>query len=60
MSKSKLNIAIVGLGFGKEFIPIYQLHPETRMYASASAQERSRPKWAANSASPHGTPISRS
>jgi predicted dehydrogenase len=33
MSKSKLNVAIVGLGFGKEFIPIYQRHPETRMYA---------------------------
>jgi predicted dehydrogenase len=28
-----LNIAIVGLGFGKEFIPIYQAHPLTRMYA---------------------------
>ena len=33
MSKSKLNVAIVGLGFGKEFIPIYQRHTETRMYA---------------------------
>ena len=31
--KEKLNIAIVGLGFGKEFIPIYQLHPSTHMYA---------------------------
>src|SRR5579862_565151 len=31
--KDKLNIAIVGLGFGKEFIPIYQLHPRTNMYA---------------------------
>src|SRR5579859_4147258 len=29
----KLNIAIVGLGFGKEFIPIYQHHPHTNMYA---------------------------
>jgi len=29
----KLNIAIVGLGFGKEFIPIYQHHPHTTMYA---------------------------
>jgi predicted dehydrogenase len=29
----KLNIAIVGLGFGKEFIPIYQKHPDTNMYA---------------------------
>ncbi|GAB3643566.1 Gfo/Idh/MocA family protein [Spirosoma arcticum] len=28
-----LNIAIVGLGFGAEFIPIYQRHPDTTMYA---------------------------
>jgi predicted dehydrogenase len=33
MSQTKLNIAIVGLGFGKEFIPIYQHHPNTNMYA---------------------------
>ena len=29
----KINIAIVGLGFGSEFIPIYQRHPHTNMYA---------------------------
>ena len=29
----KINIAIVGLGFGAEFIPIYQRHPHTTMYA---------------------------
>jgi predicted dehydrogenase len=33
LSQTKLNIAIVGLGFGKEFIPIYQNHPHTNMYA---------------------------
>ena len=33
MTREKLNIAIVGLGFGKEFIPIYQKHPNTHMYA---------------------------
>lgn len=32
MSK-KINIAIVGLGFGAEFIPIYQKHPNANMYA---------------------------
>jgi predicted dehydrogenase len=32
MSK-KINIAIVGLGFGAEFIPIYQRHPNANMYA---------------------------
>src|SRR6185295_11084807 len=31
--KSKLNVAIVGLGFGAEFIPIYQHHPQARLYA---------------------------
>src|SRR3954465_2289969 len=33
MSDKKINVAIVGLGFGKEFIPIYQRHPNTNMYA---------------------------
>ncbi len=33
MSEQRVNIAIVGLGFGKEFIPIYQHHPNTNMYA---------------------------
>ncbi len=33
MSPKKINVAIVGLGFGKEFIPIYQRHPNTTMYA---------------------------
>src|SRR5262245_43794953 len=29
----KLNLAIVGLGFGAEFVPIYQRHPHANMYA---------------------------
>jgi len=33
MEKQKINIAIVGLGFGAEFIPIYQRHPNANMYA---------------------------
>src|ERR1044072_3114379 len=33
MSKLKINVAIVGLGFGAEFIPIYQRHPQANMYA---------------------------
>src|SRR5213083_660523 len=33
MSKRKINVAIVGLGFGAEFIPIYQRHPDANMYA---------------------------
>jgi predicted dehydrogenase len=31
--KDKLNVAIVGLGFGTQFIPIYKRHPLTNMYA---------------------------
>src|SRR5438309_9247520 len=33
MSARKINVAIVGLGFGAEFIPIYQRHPQASMYA---------------------------
>src|SRR5712671_1499283 len=29
----KINVAIVGLGFGAEFIPIFQRHPDANMYA---------------------------
>jgi predicted dehydrogenase len=31
--RQKLKVGIVGLGFGAEFIPIYQRHPESDMYA---------------------------
>jgi predicted dehydrogenase len=33
MGKEKIRVAIVGLGFGAEFIPIYQRHPGAEMYA---------------------------
>src|SRR6266568_9660579 len=33
MTARKVNVAIVGLGFGAEFIPIYQRHPCANMYA---------------------------
>jgi predicted dehydrogenase len=33
MAKDKINVAIVGLGFGAEFIPIFQKHPNANMYA---------------------------
>jgi predicted dehydrogenase len=32
-AQQKVRIAIVGLGFGAEFIPIYQRHPNAEMYA---------------------------
>ncbi|MDB4438049.1 Gfo/Idh/MocA family oxidoreductase [bacterium] len=38
---SKPNIAIVGLGFGAEFIPIYQRHPEVNMAAICQRTESS-------------------
>ncbi|TDF99519.1 Gfo/Idh/MocA family protein [Paenibacillus piri] len=37
--KSKINVAIVGLGFGAEFIPIYQDHPDSNMYAVCQRTE---------------------
>jgi predicted dehydrogenase len=33
MNISKRNIAVVGLGFGAEFIPIWQKHPHTNCHA---------------------------
>jgi predicted dehydrogenase len=33
MSGKTVNVAIIGLGFGAEFIPIYQKHPQANMYA---------------------------
>ncbi len=33
MSDKKINIAIIGLGFGAEFIPIYQAHPNANLVA---------------------------
>ena len=32
-AKTKINVAIVGLGFGAEFIPLWQKHPHTHCYA---------------------------
>jgi predicted dehydrogenase len=39
MSTSKPNIAIVGLGFGAEFIPIYQRHPHAELAAICQRTE---------------------
>jgi predicted dehydrogenase len=33
VSSKKVRVAIVGLGFGAEFIPIFQQHPNAEMYA---------------------------
>lgn len=39
MKDKKINIAIIGLGFGAEFIPIYQKHPNANMYAISQRTE---------------------
>lgn len=32
MSQKQFNVVIIGTGFGAEFIPIYQAHPQANMY----------------------------
>jgi predicted dehydrogenase len=39
MMDKKINVAIAGLGFGAEFIPIYQNHPNANMYAICQRTE---------------------
>ncbi len=39
MKKNKVNAAIVGLGFGAEFIPIYQAHPQAEIVAVCRRNE---------------------
>ncbi len=38
-SDKKVSVAIIGLGFGSEFIPIYQAHPSANMYAICQRNE---------------------
>jgi predicted dehydrogenase len=40
MSQKQFNVAIVGLGFGAEFIPIYKKHPLANMYAVCQRNEK--------------------
>jgi predicted dehydrogenase len=39
MSDKKFNIAVVGLGFGAEFIPIHQAHPNAELVAVCRRDE---------------------
>ena len=39
MADQKVNIGIIGLGFGKEFIPIYQQHPNGGKIAICTRRE---------------------
>ena len=38
---NRIHIAIIGLGFGAEFIPIYQKHPDATCYAICQRNEKS-------------------
>jgi len=39
MSTKRINVAIVGLGFGAEFIPLWQKHPRANCYAICQRNE---------------------
>ncbi len=39
MAKDKVNVAIIGLGFGTQFIPIYKRHKQANMYAICRRSE---------------------
>ncbi len=40
MTGGRVNVAIIGLGFGAEFIPIYQRHPQARLHAICRRDHR--------------------
>ena len=40
----KVKVAVVGLGFGAEFIPLYQKHPDAECYAICQRNEESLKK----------------
>lgn len=35
----QINVAVIGLGFGMEFVPIYQSHPQANLYAVCDTAE---------------------
>ena len=39
MAERKVNVAIIGLGFGTQFIPIYKRHKQANMYAICRRSE---------------------
>lgn len=42
MSDQKLTVVIVGMGFGKEFIPIYQRHPNIKAVGICTRSQKTR------------------
>ncbi len=55
-SDKKIRVGIVGLGFGAEFIPIYQQHPNAEMYAICRRNKAELDAAATGSASRRATP----
>lgn len=41
MADKKIRVAVVGLGFGAEFLPIYQRHPDTELWGICQRNEES-------------------
>jgi predicted dehydrogenase len=39
-SGNKVKVAVVGLGFGAEFVPLYQKHPDAECYAICQRDEK--------------------
>ena len=37
---NKIKVSIVGLGFGADFVPLYQKHPDTEWYTLCSQEHR--------------------
>jgi predicted dehydrogenase len=42
MSDQKITVVIVGMGFGKEFIPIYQQHPNIKAVGICTRSQKTR------------------
>jgi predicted dehydrogenase len=52
-TEKKVRVAIVGLGFGAEFIPIYQAHPNAEMYAVCRRNKAELDRCAKHFSIPH-------
>ena len=55
MADKQFNVAMIGLGFGAEFIPIYQAHPRANVAAVCRRNEAELTSAATSSASPSGS-----
>jgi hypothetical protein len=49
MSQQKITVVIVGMGFGKEFIPIYQRHPNIKAVGICTRNRKTLDELAPNS-----------